>query len=98
MTRNSATAPISPEWWRRCKSRSATNRERRGRAAASAMDRLGLAGRGGADVEGARDDVPLVDLGAGEFAHDAAAVHHGDTVAAADQLLVVGRVEQDASA
>ncbi len=100
MTTNSAMAPIEPRTVAQVQTPVASDEPRaaRGGSAASAMDRLGLAVRGGVDVEGARDDVALVDLGAREFAHDPAAVHHGDPVAAADQLLVVGAVEQDAGA
>ncbi len=36
-----------------------------------------------------------VSVGACELAHDAAVIHDGDTVAAADQLVIVGRIEQD---
>ena len=33
-----------------------------------------------------------------ELAHDAAVIHDGDAVAAADELVVVGRIEQDRGA
>src|SRR5271156_4481943 len=50
------------------------------------------------DVQRTRDDVGLVKLIAGELAHDAAVVHDRHAVAAADELVVVGRVEEDRSA
>ena len=59
-------------------------------AAASAMDRLGLRPLR-RDVEGARDDVALGDVASPSSSRTiAAVVHHGDAVAAADQLVVVG--------
>src|SRR3984893_1961332 len=54
--------------------------------------------RGGNNVEGTRDDVGLGELGAFELAHDAPVIHDGHPVAAADQLVIIGRVEQDSSA
>src|SRR6185503_3746883 len=63
----------------------------------SGSARLSGAVRAGAafDVERAGDDVGLVELDTGEFAHDAAVIHDGDAVAAADQFVVVGGIEQD---
>src|SRR6266851_9960462 len=49
----------------------------------------------GIDVEGTRDDVGLGELSAFELAHDAPVIHDGHPVAAADQLVIIGRVEQD---
>src|SRR5580658_1595642 len=60
------------------------------------MGRLARLGRAGArlDVERTGDDVGFVEVVAREFAQDAAVIHDGDAVAAADQLVIVGRIEQ----
>ena len=47
------------------------------------------------DVERAGDQRALGDLGADELAHDRAVVQHEHAVAAADQLVIVGGVEED---
>ena len=49
----------------------------------------------GVDVERTRHDVGLVQIRAGKFAHDAPVIHDRDAVAAADEFVVVGRIEQD---
>jgi hypothetical protein len=52
----------------------------------------------GVDIQGACDNVGLGEVVALELAHDAAVIHDDDAVAAADQLVIVGRVEQDCGA
>ena len=47
------------------------------------------------DVERARDQRALGDLRADELAPDRAVIEHEHAVAAADQLVVVGRIEED---
>ena len=42
-----------------------------------------------------RDQRALGDLGADQLALDRAVVHHEHAVAAADQLVIVGRIEED---
>src|SRR5215467_15696803 len=79
---NSRTAVTNPTFWRALT------------AMSSSMG--GSACR--IDVEGTGDDVGLVEVGAFEFAHDAAVIHDGDPIAAADQLVIVGRVEEDGGA
>ena len=49
-------------------------------------------------VERAGDDVALGDLAAAQFAQDAPVIEDGDAIAAADQLVIVGGVEQDGRA
>src|SRR4051794_37686186 len=48
-----------------------------------------------ADVQRAADQRVLGDLGADQLALDRAVVHHQHAIAAADQLVVVGGVEED---
>src|SRR5207247_5832395 len=50
------------------------------------------------DVERAGDQRMLGDLDADELALDRAVVEHQHAVAAADQLVIVGRIEQDRGA
>ena len=47
------------------------------------------------DVERAGDQRALGDLGADQLALDRAVIEHQHAVAAADQLVIVGRIEQD---
>ena len=54
----------------------------------------GLVGRP-ADVQSSADQVMLVQLGSLQHPGDRAVVEDGDAVAAADQLVIVGRVEED---
>src|SRR5437868_14802191 len=69
-------------------------------ARSSSMGALGsrISRRCGIDVEGARDNVGLGELVAFQLAHDAPAIHDGDPVAAADQLVISVRLEQDGGA
>src|SRR5687768_1825629 len=52
----------------------------------------------GTKVQRAGDQRPFGDLGTHQLALDRAVVHHEHAVAATDQLVVVGRVEQDGRA
>src|SRR5574337_1456551 len=51
-----------------------------------------------ADVERACDDIRLVEIVALKLAHDAPVVHDGDAVTAPDELVIVGRIEEDRGA
>src|SRR6185437_6028932 len=68
------------------------------RSSSMAGPGCGMSRSCGIDVEGARDDVGLGEFGAFELAHDASVIHDRHAVAAADQLVVIGRVEQDGGA
>src|SRR6266849_7616036 len=50
------------------------------------------------EIERARDDVVLRDLGVTQLAQDTPLVNDRDAVAATDQLVIVRAVEQDCSA
>src|SRR5581483_11119286 len=79
---NSRTAVRRPTFWRALMARTSS-----------------MHGPGGTiDVERARDDVGLVELGAFELAHDAPVLHDGHAIAAADQFVIVGRIERDGGA
>jgi hypothetical protein len=49
----------------------------------------------GSDVEGGTHQLALVDLVSLENADDTAVIHDEHTVAAADQLVIIGRIEDD---
>src|SRR5579859_5360009 len=61
----------------------------------SSMAGSGAGRRCGIDVQRTRNDIGLGELLAFELAHDATVIHDGDPIAAADQLVIIGRVEQD---
>src|SRR6516164_10915637 len=83
---NSTTAVTRPMFWRTLMARS------------SSMGGPGSDRRRGVDVQRTRDDIRLVQRLALELAHDASVIHDGHAVAAADQLVIVGRIEQDRGA
>src|SRR3954462_14357987 len=92
-------APTRPERWRRRNPQSSSGDDT-GAAGmvgdASRMNQLHGFVRFGRDVERACDEIALVQSAARALAHDPAAIHYGNPIAAADQLLVIRAVEQDA--
>src|SRR6478735_1304569 len=85
---NSRMAVAKPIFWR---SRMATSSSMGGPA-------CGLGRCCGIDVESTRDDIGLGEFGALELANDAPVIHDGDSIAAADKFVIIGRVEQDRGA
>src|SRR5260221_5555718 len=53
---------------------------------------------GKSEIERAGDDVVLGDIGAAQLAQDTSLIKNGNTVAAADQLVVIRAVKQDGGA
>src|SRR5579883_1483970 len=81
-------AVTSPMFWR----------TRIARSSSMACSGCAAGRRCGVDIERACDDVRLGELLALEFTHDAAVIHDGNPVAAADQLVIISRIEQDGGA
>src|SRR6476620_7600069 len=83
---NNRTAVTMPMFWR---IRMATS---------SSMGGSGSVRRRGVDVQRARDDVGLGEFVTPKLAHNAPVIHDRHPVAAANELVIVGRIEQDGGA